>query len=144
MKVHFQNGREEYLPHDVARGFIAAGLATEVIPTPKPVDNSPHFSVELIGLECPTLTIVMRRGTSITGFSGHPDSINDRQDWEGGGRFRQFGIAVPADVCEKYKHAWKANPALRGPHPGQDKTNYEEAKAAAEKYLKDSFARASR
>ncbi|HKN76410.1 MAG TPA: hypothetical protein VJW94_14620 [Candidatus Acidoferrum sp.] len=133
MLVKFLNGKEEHLPLEVARGFIASGQAEEIIPPVKKADWSNHWSLEVVGLQHPVLTLCLRRHTQVQGYTGHPDAVNERVEWPGGGRWRNFGVEVPREWVKEYSMAWEKNRALRGPWTGSKESDRADVVAAAER-----------
>jgi hypothetical protein len=125
------NGEISNVRGDIAREMVKLGVA-EIIGEspaevaarlPKPGDAvtpEPRWSVEVVGLETKHLAIQMLIGVqnNQTLYIGHPDSVNARKEWPGGGRYLNgFGRAVPDEIAREYKRQWKASESLRAPLP---------------------------
>jgi len=132
MKVKYTSGpkagQEEHVSNEIGRVIVGTGLAEEVetslfpkfgdfkIPEPKwavlvtrgseAVDNPNPVKM---------LVIEMRLADTIARFSGHPNIVNARREWQGGGVWLSgFGRECPKALVDEYRHEWERHPELRG------------------------------
>lgn len=135
MKVKFlSNGLEQHVSGEVGRGFITAGLATEVkaVPVPPAV---PQWSVIVdesgfVAIKMELGSIGSAKGSApvhgmkpapqtVAFYQGDPDSIHDRRRWTPQGQTGElycsaFGRPVPEDIVKQYRKARK-NPKAVAP-----------------------------
>jgi len=111
-------GVAEYVPLDPAVSLLDVARANlqETMGTPAPVQ--PVWEVLVRDLPVSgkkELVIQCAVGQQKTYYSGKPENVNLRRQWEGGGRYLNgFGRAVPDEICEGYLKAYKKFPTLRG------------------------------
>jgi hypothetical protein len=137
--IKFTNGNEQHVSGEVGRGFITAGLATEVKKVIEPVvpewsvilDESGFVAIKMeLGSIGPGAIAAHTKGrTPVRGtkptpqtvafYQGDPDSIHDRRRWTPQGQTGElycsaFGRPVPEDIVKQYRKARK-NPKACAP-----------------------------
>jgi hypothetical protein len=123
MKIRYlSNSKEDHVENQLGRSLINAGLAEACAdPTapgcgPKP-DVTPRWSVVVTGgTQSPKyVCIQLQVAGSIQQYIGHPKHVNARKEWQGGGRWLNFGREVPEAIVKEYKKLWNDHEELRAP-----------------------------
>lgn len=116
LKFH-ATGVTMHVENSQARAFLAAGLAEEIKNSAAAPDTAPRWSVELLFADngYPTVAVVLKIGNGRIHYTGKPEDINRRVEWEPGkGRYDSgFGRECPADIVRTYTEAWQAKPEYR-------------------------------
>jgi len=139
MKIRYANGNVSSVRNDLGRELIRAGIGTLVEADPAPegktvaADRGPGMLPEVYTLPTapapgaplpawatPRWNVVLFKnafwaiqmdiGQQRGFYFGPPDQIHNKRDNQGNRYSSVFGRAVPADVLEAYKRAYKANP----------------------------------
>jgi len=129
MRIRYNaTGVIDEVPNELGRSLINSGQATAVLDrsikrtySPTAVTweivTHPFVGVRFFAGEVGCTDGTRRKQYSCT-YMGHPDNVNEKKVWEGGGRFVVFGREVPEEIVKQYREMWKANKNLRAPQQG--------------------------
>jgi hypothetical protein len=108
---YVNNGRVDHVENHLARALINAGIAEAVEP-PKAEPPTPRWRV-ILTRERRELVIELKHGTAVYYYGSSPEQINERLTWEGGGRWKNFPLRCPEEICDQYGRAWEMSPEAR-------------------------------